>query len=116
MTIDVKKDINFMIKDAERFGNRCDIRLINILPDIRAKIELLKGTDDYNLYLNKFYEMRDGFKIDCLCGRKSRIESEETQERELETSKGDMKGDMFWFGTDLKERIEEAMKYHRGEK
>ena len=112
MTIDVKKDINFMLKDAERFGNRCDTRLMNILPDIRAKIELLKDTDEYIEYLNKFYEIRDGFKIDCMCGRKSRIEGEETKEDEFEPSKGDMS----WFGADLKGRIEEAMRYHRGEK
>ena len=112
MPTDVKKDINFMLKDAERFGNRCDTRLINILPDIRAKIELLNSTDEYDEYLNKFYEIRDGFKIDCMCGRKSRIEDEETKEHEFKPSKGDMS----WFGTDLKGRIEEAMRYHRGEK
>ena len=112
MTVDVRKDINFMIKDAERFSNRCDTRLINILPDIRAKIESLKDTDEYDEYLNKFYEIRDGFKIDCLCGRKSRIEDKEPKEGEFEPSKGDMS----WFGADLKGRIEEAMKYHRGEK
>jgi len=112
MTVDVRKDINFMIKDAERFSNRCDIRLINLLPDIRAKIESLKDTDEYDEYLNKFYEIRDRFKIDCLCGKKSRIEGEEPKEGEFEPSKGDMS----WFGADLKGRIEEAMKYHRGKK
>ena len=112
MTIDVRTDINFLLKDAERFGNRCDTRLINILPDIRAKIELLKGTDEYKEYLNKFYEIRDGFKIDCMCGRKSRLEAEETKEHEFETPREPTS----WFEADLRGRIEEVMKYHRGEK
>ena len=109
MTIDVKKDINFMLKDAERFGNRCDTRLMNILPDIRAKIELLKDTDEYDEYLNKFYEIRDGFKIDCMCGRKSRIEGEETKEREFETPKEPTS----WFETEIGHKLAEVMEYHR---
>lgn len=109
MITDIRKDINFMIKDAERFGNRCDTRLINILPDIRAKIESLKDTDEYDEYLNKFYEIRDGFKIDCLCGKKSRIKGEEPQEGEFES----LKEDMSWFGADPRKRLEEVMKYHR---
>lgn len=112
MTVDFKKDINSMLKDAERFSNRCDTRLINILPDIRAKIESLKDTDEYEEYLNKFYEIRDGFKIDCLCGKKSRIESKEDEEFKAE---GD-EGSMSWFGTDPKARLEKIMEFHRKEK
>ncbi len=106
---DIEREINLLFKDAEKFSERCDTRLLNTLPDLRTKIESLEGTDLYDIYINKFYDIRDSFKLDCICGKKSRVESKEPQESESEPSKEDMS----WFGTNLKERIEEVMEYHR---
>lgn len=108
---DIKRDITLLFKDAEKFENRCDTRLFDTLPELKLKIESLADDDDYSDYINKFYEIRDGFKLDCMCGKKARLEIKGKQETEFEASEKDIS----WFG-DHKRRIEEVMKYHRGGK
>lgn len=108
---DTERDIKRILNEAEKFSERCDTRLLNVLPDLKSKIESLEGSENYDEYLNRFYEIRDSFKLDCLCGKKARIESE--QDKEQEASFSSSEGEMSWLGTDIKERLAEVMEYHK---
>lgn len=107
----IEKDIKQALKEAEKFMNRCDLRVLNILPELKLKIESIEGNKNYTEYINKFYEIRDGFKSECMCGKKLRMESNQDKETEFRSSEGEI--GIPGLGEDMKQRLADVMEYHR---